>query len=71
MLSIDLEIFNLCCVQMLSHFVQDKDVLLMHFQYNDFLVQLSFPFPFSFLYLVLFHSNIFLLSSYYSFYELL
>lgn len=58
LLSTDLETFNLYSVQMLSHFVQDKDVLLMHSQYNDFLVQLSFPFPFSLLYLVLFHSDI-------------
>lgn len=55
---------------MLSLCVQDKDVLLMHFQYNDFLVHLSFPFPFSLLYFVLFQSDVFLLSSNYSFYEL-
>lgn len=70
MLSIARETFNLYCVQMLSQCVQDKDVLLMHFQYSDFLVQLSFPFPFSLLYLVLFHSDVFLLSSYYSFMSL-
>lgn len=40
---------------MLSHCVQDQDVLLMHFQYNDVLVCLSSPFPFSLLYLVLFY----------------
>lgn len=70
MLSVALETFNLYCVQMLSHCVQDKDVLLMHFQYNDILVHLSLPIPFSLLYFVLFHSVVFLLSSYYSFYEL-
>lgn len=43
---------------------------VMHFQYNDFLVQLSFPFPFSLLYFVLSHTDIFLFSSYYSFYVL-
>lgn len=40
------------------------------FQYNDFLVQFSFPFPFSLLYHVFSHWDVFLLSSYYCFYVL-
>lgn len=70
MLSIALETFNLLCVLMMSQCVQHKDVLLIRFHCNDFLVQLSFPFPFSLLYLVLSHSEVFLLSSHYSIYVL-
>lgn len=65
-LSIALETFSLPCVQVMYRCVQHKDVLLIHFLYNDFLVQHSFPFPFSLLYLVLSCSEVFLLSSYYS-----
>lgn len=66
MLSIALETFSLPYVQVMYRCVQHKDVLLIHFLYNDFLVQHSFPFPFSLLYLVLSRSEVFLLSRYYS-----
>lgn len=55
MLSVALETLDLYCVQMLSHCVQDKEVLPMHFEYNAILVHLSLPIPFSLLYLFLFH----------------
>lgn len=40
-------------VQTMSHCVQHKDDLLICFHYNGFVMQLSFPFPFSLHYLVL------------------